>query len=160
MTTTASADPFALEDAFLQDLEMPQDGRGTSGSAESVESASRRLSARFTIAECRMRWGRGGYPDESGPTHELITLSPTRLGFFLDPDDEAGSTLQKGDELWLRLEIPAFIEPVLAQGILVTISGTSGDGRRGTRVELEFQDLDPVVRRKLARAAESMGAPA
>lgn len=161
MATTASADPFALEDAFLQDLEMPADARdAASGSADGVDSASRRLSARFTIAECRMRWGRGGYPDESGPTHELITLSPTRLAFFLDPDDEAGSTLQKGDELWLRLEIPAFIEPVLAQGILTTISGTSGVGRRGTRVELEFQDLDPVVRRKLARAAESMGAPA
>ncbi|MCO5171619.1 MAG: hypothetical protein M9894_35395 [Planctomycetes bacterium] len=161
MATTASADPFALEDGFLQDLEMPDEARASaSSSADGVESASRRLSARFTIAECRMRWGRGGYPDESGPTHELITLSPLRLAFFLDPDDEAGSTLQKGDELWLRLEIPAFIEPVLAQGILMSISGTSGVGRRGTRVELEFQDLDPVVRRKLARAAESMGAPA
>jgi hypothetical protein len=160
MATTASADPFALEDAFLADLEMPDDNRkSASGQSDSGE-VSRRLSARFTIAECRMRWGRGGFPDESGPTHEMISLSPTRLEFFLDPDDEAGSTLQKGDELWLRLEIPAFIEPVMAQGILIGISGTSGDGRRGTRVELEFQDLDPVVRRKLARASESMGAPA
>lgn len=160
LTTTASADPFALEDAFLADLEMPDDNRkSASGQSDSGE-VSRRLSARFTIAECRMRWGRGGFPDESGPTHEMISLSQTRLEFFLDPDDEGGSTLQKGDELWLRLEIPAFIEPVMAQGILIGISGTSGDGRRGTRVELEFQDLDPVVRRKLARAAESMGAPA
>src|SRR5690606_38721003 len=60
MATTASAVPFALEDAFLQDLEMPPDARGAaSESNESVESASRRLSARFTIAECRVRWGRG-----------------------------------------------------------------------------------------------------
>lgn len=160
MATTASADPFALEDAFLADLEMPDDNRKTASGQSDSGEVSRRLSARFTIAECRMRWGRGGFPDESGPTHEMISLAPTRLEFFLDPDDEAGSTLQKGDELWLRLEIPAFIEPVMAQGILIGISGTSGDGRRGTRVELEFQELDPVVRRKLARAAESMGAPA
>ena len=159
-TTTASADPYALEDAFLADLEMPGGGAGAS-SASSVEGESRRLvSARFTAAECRVRWGRGGWPDESSPPHELIGLTSARLEFFLDPDDEAGSTLQKGDELWLRIEIPAFVEPVLVRGQLMTISGTSGGGRRGARAELEFQDPDPSVRRKLTRASESMGAPA
>ena len=79
--------------------------------------------------------------------------------FFLDPDDEAGSTLQKDDELWVRIEIPAFIEPILARGVLLDISGTSGSGK-GTRVSLEFRDIDPIVRRKLTRAAENLGAMA
>lgn len=159
--TTQSADPYALDDAFLADLEMPAGKAPTSssGSADGTTEPSRRLSARFTMAECPVRWGRGGYPDDTGPTHELVALTPQRLEFRLDPDDEAGSTLQKGDELFLRIVVPAFIEPVLVHGALVAIRGGAADPR-GTRVEVEFKDLDPTLRRKLARAAEGMGAPA
>jgi len=161
--TTASADPYALEDAFLADLEMPKPGKAGESSASSQSdeaAASRRLSSRYTIAECKLRWGRGGFPDESSPEHELVNLSTGHLEFFLDPDDEAGSTLQKGDELWARIEIPAFLEPILVRGTLRTITGTSGSGGRGARLTLDFIDLDPTAKRKLARAAENVGAPA
>lgn len=159
--TTQSADPYALEDAYLQDIELPSAQSSASGSDPSVDGeGSRRLSSRYTIAECRLRWGRGGYPDEASPVHELVALSSSRLVFYLDPDDEAGATLQKGDELWIRVDIPAFIEPILVRGALKDISGTSGGGR-GARATLEFTDLDPTQRRKLARAAENIfGAPA
>jgi phosphoheptose isomerase len=173
-TVTQSADPYALDDGFLADVEMPggRGARGGSGSGAGSASASastaepggeppRRLSSRFTVAECRIRWGRGGFPDDGSPAHELVSLTSARLELVLDPDDEAGSTLQKGDELYLRIEIPAFMEPVLVRGVLSAIRGISGDGRRGgSRVDVEFREVDPVVRRKLARAAESMGAPA
>ena len=164
--TTQSADPYALEDAFLQDLELPADRAAAPGSGSASdpsldgEGGSRRLSSRYTIGDCRLRWGRGGYPDETSPQHQLVVLSSARLSFFLDPDDEAGSTLQKGDELWLRVDVPAFIEPILVRGVLKDISGTSGGGR-GARATLEFTELDPAQRRKLARAAENIfGAPA
>jgi hypothetical protein len=161
--TTQSADPYALEDAFLQDLELPPDRATGSGSASdpSLEGeGSRRLSSRYTIAECKLRWGRGGFPDDASPQHQMVTLSSARVAFILDPDDEAGSTLQKGDELWLRVDVPAFIEPILVRGVLRDISGTSGGGR-GARAVLEFTELDATQRRKLARAAENIfGAPA
>lgn len=169
-SVTQSADPYALDDGFLADVEMPRKERGArpsgtsaSASGSTIEPGAeppRRLSSRFTVAECRIRWGRGGYPDDGSPAHELVSLTSSRLELTLDPDDEAGHTLQKGDELYLRIEIPAFMEPVLVQGVLVAIRGTAGDGRRGSRVDVEFREVDPTVRRKLARAAESMGAPA
>jgi len=169
-SVTQSADPYALDDGFLADVEMPRKERGgrpsgtsASASGSTIEPGAeppRRLSSRFTVAECRIRWGRGGYPDDNSPAHELVSLTSSRLELTLDPDDEAGHTLQKGDELYLRIEIPAFMEPVLVQGVLIAIRGTAGDGRRGSKVDVEFREVDPQVRRKLARAAESMGAPA
>lgn len=162
-SATASADPFALEDAFLADLEMPPARRGGASSTSEPERddgpSQRLVSARYTVADCRLRWGRGGYPDEESPPHQLLSLARQRLEFLLDPDDPAGTTLQQDDELYLRIEIPAFIEPILVRGILARISGASGT-EEGARVLLELRDAEPAVRRKLDRAAENLRAPA
>jgi hypothetical protein len=161
-TVSSPADPYALEDAYMEELTA---GHTSSRSVSSgigsghTGSDSRRLSSRYTASDCRLRWGRGGFPDDASPRHELISLTAQQVDFFLDPDDEAGSTLQKDDELWVRLEIPAFIEPILVKGVLLDISGTSGSGK-GTRVALEFREIEPSVRRKLVRAAENIGAVA
>jgi phosphoheptose isomerase len=163
-SVTASADPFALEDAFLADLEMPGPGSVPSASSaqhgQSDDGTSRRLSARYTVSDCELRWGRGGYPDDASPANQLMVLSAAGLTFFLNPDDEGGSTLQKGDELWVRIEVPAFIEPIFVRSVLIDITGSSGSGGRGAQAEIEFRDMDNTVRRKLLRAAENMAAPA
>jgi hypothetical protein len=186
---TESADPFALPDAFVADLVMPQGRPGTSaippsdanpitGSGEresaitlvppvpvssivgSSDSArgSQLVSARFSVQDCKVRFGRGGYPDDTGPENPLDLLSTRGAVFSLDPQDELGQTVEKGDELWMRISVPAFIEPVLVRGIVQRIGGTSDGGRAGTRVDIEWKDLDATVTRKLARAAESLGA--
>ncbi|MEZ6186459.1 MAG: hypothetical protein R3F62_15800, partial [Planctomycetota bacterium] len=136
-TSTASADPYAMEDAFLADLEMPRPPTRDALSSESAAGDEPRVSMRYTVSQCRIRWGRGGWPDDSAPAHELLQLNQDSLVFILDSDDEAGSTLQKGDELWVRLAIPAFIEPLLLRGVLERIAGTSGRGR-GAHVTLRF----------------------
>lgn len=185
---TESADPFALPDAFVADLVMPQGRPGTgavppsdanpitgSGERESAitlvppvpaalggssDSArgSQLVSARFTVNDCKVRFGRGGYPDDTGPENPLDSLSTRGAVFSLDPQDELGQTVERGDELWMRISVPAFIEPVLVRGIVQRIGGTSDGGRAGTRVDIEWKDLDATVTRKLARAAESLGA--
>lgn len=157
-TSTASADPYAMEDAFLADLEMPASQRHALSSA-SDPGDEPRVSTRYTVDQCQLRWGRGGWPDDTAPAHQMLMLAAERLVFLLDPDDPAGSTLQKGDELWIRLTIPAFIEPLLVRGLLERISGTSGRGR-GTQLALRFVGLDDALSRKLQRAAENLGAVA
>lgn len=185
---TESADPFALPDAFVADLVMPQ-GRPSTGalppsdanpitgsgeregmaqvpppppplsaSSDSSRNSGRLVSARFTVQDCRLRFGRGGYPDDTGPEHPLDSLSTKGAIFTLDPQDDLGSTVEKGDELWVRIAVPAFIEPVLVRGTVLRIGGTSDGGRAGTRVDIEWKDLDQNVTRKLARAAETLGA--
>jgi RNase P subunit RPR2 len=161
-TVSSPADPYALEDAYMDDLTADHtSSRNVSSGIASggLASDSRRLSSRYTASDCKLRWGRGGFPDDASPRHELISLTVQQVDFFLDPDDEAGSTLQKDDELWVRIEIPAFIEPIMVKGVLLNISGTSGSGK-GTRVALEFREIEPSVRRKLVRAAENIGAVA
>lgn len=157
-TSTASADPYAMEDAFLADLEMPASQRNALSSA-SDPGDEPRVSTRYTVDQCQLRWGRGGWPDDTAPSHQMLLLAAERLVFLLDPDDAAGSTLQKGDELWIRLSIPAFIEPLHVRGLLERISGTSGRGR-GTQVALRFVGLDDALSRKLQRAADNLGAVA
>lgn len=160
-TTVSAADPYSLDDDYLEGMTAtpPESRSGMSSGISSghLVSDSRRLSSRYTASDCRLRWGRGGFPDDDSPRHELISLTVEQVDFFLDPDDEAGSTLQKDDELWVRIEIPAFLEPIQLRGVLLDISGTSGSGK-GTRVSLAFREIDPTVRRKLVRAAENLGA--
>jgi len=164
-SVTASADPFALADGFLADLEMPTPRDVTPPSSqedgELLPTASRRtVSARYTIDQCRLRWGRGGFPDDDSPEHRLVSLQRLRLEFLLRPDDPACATLQVDDELYARIEIPAFLEPILVRGVLIQVSGSTGGSGDGSRAEFEFRDADPTVRRKLDRAADNLGAPA
>jgi hypothetical protein len=154
---TASASPFAFDDdAFMADVQVAPPGSGSQSSHDAT-SPSRRVSARYTISQCHLRWGRGGYPEDDGPEHELLQLDSSRLSFVLNPDDEAGHTLQAGDELYISIQIPAFLEPILVRASLQEISGTSGNGG-SARADLVFQDVDPQVRRKIARASENLGA--
>jgi hypothetical protein len=164
LQTTASADPFSFEDTYLNDLQRPVVGGSSAPSDPEDPTAgpdSRRVSARYTAGECKLRWGRGGYPDDTGPEHSLVQLDRSGLAFVLNPEDEACGTLQKGDELYVRLSIPAFIEPILVRGALQEITGISGNtSGEGARAELLFQEMDPNVRRKIHRASENMGAAA
>jgi phosphoheptose isomerase len=175
---TDSADPFALPDAFVADLVMPQGRPSTAGAPppsdvnpvvsgerpgssadashdESSRNSGRLVSARFSVQDCKLRFGIGGFPDDSGPEHPLQLLTPRGLSFILNSEDDMSSTVDKGDELWVRLSVPAFIEPVLVRAAVLRIGGNSGG--RGTRVELEWKELDPAIIRKLARAAETLG---
>jgi hypothetical protein len=168
---TDSADPFGLPNGFVQDLVMPRQPGSDQAKistadlvlqseqlgTESPHATSGRLvSGRFTVSDCHLRFGRGGFPDGDSPTHALEALSPATLSFRLNQDDEMAGTLEKGDELYVRLEVPAFLEPVLVRGAVLRIGGSSGGGPRGSRVELELRDVDPLTARKLARAAESL----
>jgi hypothetical protein len=178
---TESADPFALPDAFVADLVMPQgrpsggavapsdanpvtgsgerDGIPRTSSSERTQASSGKLvSARFSVQECKLRIGRGGFPDDTGPEHPLDALSTQGAIFSLDPGDELAFSIESGDELYVRISVPAFLEPVLVRGVVQRIGGTSDGGRAGTRVDIHWTDVDSLVTRKLARAAESLGA--
>ena len=138
-------------------LVPPVPASALAGSSDSARGAQL-VSARFSVQDCKVRFGRGGYPDDTGPENPLDSLSTRGAVFSLDPQDELAATVEKGDELWMRISVPAFIEPVLVRGIVQRIGGTSDGGRAGTRVDIEWKDLDATVTRKLARAAESLGA--
>src|SRR5581483_12061436 len=144
----------------------PSDANPITGSQEHLTQSSEsarnlpRVSSRFTVQDCKVRFGRGGFPDDTGPEHPLDLLSTKGAVFSLDPQDELGSTVEKGDELWVRISVPAFIEPVLVRGTVLRIGGNSDGGRAGTRLDIEWKDLDANVTRKLARAAETLGATA
>jgi hypothetical protein len=167
---TDSADPFGLPNGFVQDLVMPRQPGSDQGKvmtdsvlqSEQVATESphptsgRLLTGRFTVSDCHLRFGRGGFPDGDSPTHALEALTASTLSFRLNQDDEMAGTLEKGDELYVRLEVPAFLEPVLVRGAVLRIGGSSGGGPRGSHVELELKDVDPTTARKLARAAESL----
>ena len=78
--------------------------------------------------------------------------------FLIDNDDEAAATLQIHDELWVRIEIPAFLEPILVRGKIEDFEGSAGNG--GTRAWLAFHDVEIGVQRKLERAADELRLPA
>ncbi|MEZ0227664.1 MAG: PilZ domain-containing protein, partial [Planctomycetota bacterium] len=187
---TESADPFALPDAFVGDLIMPQgrpvtkgaappsdanpitgsgerDGMTSAATAALTQSSTdsnavnaQRVSARFKVEDCKARFGRGGFPEDTSPEHPLDLLSTKGATFSLDSQDELASTVEKGDELWVRISVPAFIEPVMVRGVVQRIGGNSDGARGGTRLEIEWKDVDANVSRKLARAAETLGATA
>lgn len=161
VSSSKGVDPFSLDDDFLSDLQMPAQSGGASGSAPQSSDSTpdgRMVSARFSIQDCKIRWGRGGFPDETSPPHRLLQLTRGEATFQIANDDEAAATLHIEDELWVRIEIPAFIDPILARGRLRDLSGAVGNG--GTTAHLDFLDLDDALRRKLDRAAETLRAPA
>ena len=148
--------PISLEDDFLSELEVsrPASTSASGGSASEDHQAHHRMvSARFSVQDCTIRWGRGGFPDDSSPAHALIDFDEVQALFILDHHDEAAATLQIEDELWVRIEVPAFLEPILARGHIHDLTGSAGNG--GTTATLLFGEVEAATRRKLERAASA-----
>ena len=85
---TATPDPFAFDEGFLADVRVTTGAAGPSSHSSHDDPEmlpSRRVSARYTISQCRLRWGRGGYPEDVGPDHELVQMDSSRLAFVLNP---------------------------------------------------------------------------
>ena len=145
--------PISLDDDFLSELEVPRPAStsASGGSTSEDHLHHRMVSARFSVQDCTIRWGRGGFPDDSSPPHSLIDFDGGQALFILDHHDEAAATLQIEDELWVRIEVPAFLEPILARGRIHDLSGSAGNG--GTTATLLFGEVEAATRRKLERAA-------
>lgn len=123
-------------------------------SDEGSRSDQRFVSNRFVIQQCRLRFAVGAFPDSSVPRHPLINLERERCAFQLGSDDVALATLSPGDELWLRIDIPAFIDPILARARIAGFEASEEE--EGLRVELSFAEIDPEHRRRINLAAESL----
>ncbi|MBL4848487.1 MAG: hypothetical protein JKY65_23445, partial [Planctomycetes bacterium] len=147
----ADLGPISFDDDFLSDLEVKPPSASRSGSESEDGISARMVSARFSVRDCTIRWGRGGFPDDSSPAHTLIDFDGAQALFLLDHDDEAAATLQIEDELWVRIEVPAFLEPILTRARILDLVGSAGNG--GTTATLEFSELEAHTRRKLERAA-------
>lgn len=115
---------------------------------------ARFVSNRFKVQECTLRFASGGFPDDTVQEHPLIQLDPQHVSFSLDGEDDAAATLSQGDELWLRIEVPAFLEPILARAAIVGFETL--DNQDGLRFNLRFTDIDNEHRRKIHIAAESL----
>jgi hypothetical protein len=123
--------------------------------SDSHENAKARfVSNRFQVQECTLRFAVGGFPDELVPEHSLIKLSPSHVSFSLGSDDTAAQTLTQGDELWLRIEVPAFLEPILARAAIQGFETMQEND--GLRFNLQFTVIPNDVRRKIKIAAESL----
>lgn len=115
---------------------------------------ARFVSNRFKVQECTLRFASGGFPDDTVQEHPLIQLDPQNVSFSLDGEDDAAATLSQGDELWLRIEVPAFLEPILARAAIVGFETL--DNQDGLRFNLQFTDIENDHRRKIHIAAESL----
>ncbi|MDF1660867.1 MAG: hypothetical protein P1V97_03800 [Planctomycetota bacterium] len=115
---------------------------------------ARFVSNRFKVQECTLRFASGGFPDDTVQEHPLIQLDSQNVSFSLDGEDDAAATLSQGDELWLRIEVPAFLEPILARAAIVGFETL--DNQDGLRFNLRFTDIENEHRRKIHIAAESL----
>jgi len=148
----ADLGPISFDDDFLSDLEVQRPASGSRSTSEPQDGISARMvSARFSVQDCTIRWGRGGFPDDSSPAHTLLDFDGGQALFLLDHDDEAAATLAIQDELWVRIEVPAFLEPILTRARILDLAGSAGNG--GTTATLEFSELEARTRQKLERAA-------
>lgn len=144
--------PISFDDDFLSDLEVQRPASGSRSASEPHDGISARMvSARFSVQDCTIRWGRGGFPDDSSPAHTLLDFDGGQALFLLDHDDEAAATLAIQDELWVRIEVPAFLEPILTRARIMDLAGSAGNG--GTTATLQFSELEARTRQKLERAA-------
>jgi hypothetical protein len=144
--------PISFDDDFLSDLEVQRPASGSRSASEPHDGISARMvSARFSVQDCTIRWGRGGFPDDSSPAHTLLDFDGGQALFLLDHDDEAAATLAIEDELWVRIEVPAFLEPILTRARILDLAGSAGNG--GTTATLQFSELEAQTRQKLERAA-------
>lgn len=148
----ADLGPISFDDDFLSDLEVQRPASGSRSNSEPQDGISARMvSARFSVRDCTIRWGRGGFPDDSSPAHTLLDFDGGQALFLLDHDDEAAATLAIEDELWVRIEVPAFMEPILTRARILDLAGSAGNG--GTTATLQFSELEARTRQKLERAA-------
>lgn len=120
------------------------------------------VSNRFEVQECTLRFAVGAYPDDSVPSHPLLTINPQELSFVLDNADVAAATLNRGDELWLRIEVPAFLEPILVRAVVsgfesrVDSQDSGVDIDTGLCTRLKFLELSAERARKIRIVAESL----
>lgn len=135
----------------------------------------RRVALRFGMAECDVRYRPAGKdPDDGDVPYPVEDLSVTGLKFFLPIHRTAPAV---GERLRLRIDIPAFLEPVFldaevryveasiegARGPREVAAGGGGDsssveadpaGEEGVRVGVLFSDLDERLQGKLERLEE------
>jgi len=138
--------PSYIRDALVDLPTAPADPKLASGSGRFV-------SKRFEIRHCRLSFARGAFPAENGPWHTLEELSAQALSFALADDDGATATLAEGDELWLAIEVPAFLEPILARATIRCFDETD---RGDTRILLDFSEIDEGQAQNLELAAASL----
>lgn len=146
--------------AYIADALVPSHARSRGPAGELDGNAGRDgqrvVSNRFVIQECELRFSIGDYPDESGPRHALINLGPDHLSFRLNAKDDAAATLSRGDELWVRVDIPAFLEPIYARGLIKRFDKDAKDN--SLHIELRIEEIDPDDHRRLALAASRVAA--
>jgi hypothetical protein len=76
------------------------------------------------------------------------------LSFRLSGDDEAAGTLERGEELWVRIDVPAFIEPILLRGRVKSVVMESLGSEGESFVELEPKAVDEAVAHRLELMVE------
>jgi hypothetical protein len=147
--------PRYIRDA-LDPNSIPMPSQRIDAIGDDQETKARFVSNRFRVQECTLRFAFGAFPDELVPEHSLIKLSPTNVAFLLNAEDDAAATLSRGDELWLRIEVPAFFEPILARAAIVGFETQENQSR--LRFNLQFTNIDSEHRRKIKIAAQTLAA--
>lgn len=143
-------------------FEIPRsqaDGRGGSRRLvigdEALAGGERRIATRFRPSDCSVSLQVGEPPDAGATGRPLVELEADGLEFAAAAGDSILHELGDGAVVWLRLEIPAFLEPIITQGTVVRREAATSQG--AVRVEVQFSDPDGAVRAKLERLAMARG---
>ncbi len=121
-------------------------------SPDGIDGGVRRVSTQFRPSDCSVSVGIDGPPPDDGrEPMPLVDLEPGSLEFAISAKDDALASYQDGARVWLKLFVPAFLEPIATEGTVVKRSSDAAED--AFRVAVKFDDQDGGVRRKLERLA-------
>jgi hypothetical protein len=97
-------------------------------------------------------WGRTGWPLPGAPGGPLEDLSLTGCSVRQTPNVQVD--LEVGDELWLGLDIPAFVDPLRLMG---EVRRLAAQRTGGTSVGIRFTKHDAETQQKIKRLIDNVG---
>lgn len=119
------------------------------------EVVERRSARRFAVTDCTVQFARGRYPSASSYTAEyaLADLSEVGLRFVKESAVPSDCGLDEGEDLFLCVNIPAFLDPLRLKGNVQRVEGSVD--RRAYAVSITFTSFEGEAREKLKRLTEN-----
>ncbi len=117
--------------------------------------AERRVFARFGVQDAMVRFDRDKFPTDESMQNPVENLSRSGVGFTRSADRGAVD-LQSGEKIFLRFDVPAFKDPILAEALVERVERVGAGARKGYRVGCRFVAFEEDGEGKLRRLAENV----
>ncbi|MBI4577882.1 MAG: SIS domain-containing protein [Planctomycetes bacterium] len=125
------------------------------------EGAEKRVHMRFSVQDCILHYSRESFFEAGKGSFNHFPLENLSQGgcqylsaFQADGKGEPRSDLAVDDEIWVSIDVPAFIEPINARGTVRRVETVAE--KSSFRVGVEFTECKEVDREKLRKLCENV----